>query len=302
MPTMSRPAHQGQRQSATVDSTDLDVAIFGITASRRIAAAESVAARARVAAEDYAALVRGRTPLRAGSLFLAESGANEAATRISGLPKSVSAVFISGMRPAEAACTQLKAASLNAPVVIGESDLVTAVLAAAAITTLRRHNIPPSQGRIALTSPEVLPRLGPVLRGAGVATLTIVNRREHGQPSPQQITAHHDVLIDLAGTAPHSAVSARILVPPREPFDYVALILPGLLTALCRHRTATLTIDILAACARAVSATAPPSRLLPALTAPLLVPTVTSQVVRALRTQAPPRYRRSLGVGCAGKG
>jgi hypothetical protein len=261
--------------------TDLDVAILGFTAIRRITTTESVTERARVkaegaeGAEDYVALIRSRTPLRAASLLLAESGANEAATRISVLPKRVAAVFISGMQPAEAACTQLKAASLNAPVVISESDLVTAVLAAAAITTLRRHSIRLPQGRIALKSPEVLPRLRPVLRSAGIATVTIVSGHEHGQPSPQQSTSHHDVLIDLAGTA------------PCEPFEHVALILPGLLTALCRHRTATLTIDILAACARAVSATAPPSQLLPALTAPLLVPTVTRQVVRALGTQAP---------------
>jgi hypothetical protein len=280
----------GQRHSATADLTDLDVAILGFTAIRRITATESVAEPARVEAEDaedYVTLIRSRTPLRAGSLLLAESGANEAATRISVLPKRVAAVFISGMQPAEAACTQLKAASLNAPVVISESDLVTAVLAAAAITTLRRHSIRLPQGRIALRSPEVLPRLRPVLRSAGVATVTIVSGREHGQPPPQQSTAHHDVLIDLSGTAPPSAMSARTLAPPCEPFDHVALILPGLLTALCRHRTATLTIDILAACARAVSATAPPSQLLLALTAPLLVPTVTRQVVRALRTQAP---------------
>lgn len=299
---MSRPAGQRQRHSATADVSDLDVAILGVTATPRATATESVAARARTAADDYATLVRGRTPLRAASLLLAESGANEAVMRISGLPRSVSAVFISGMRPAEAACTQLKAASLNAPVVISESDLVTAVLAAAAITALRRHNIARSQGRIALTSPQVLPRLGPVLRGAGISTLTIVDGHEHGRASQQHTMAHHDVLIDLAGTAPHRAMSPRTLTPPREPFDHAALLLPGLLTALCRHRTATLTIDILAACARAVSATAPPSQLLPALTAPLLVHTVTSQVVRALRTQAPTRDRRSPGAGCAGKG
>lgn len=290
MPTKGRRVVEGQRHSATADLTDLDVAILGFTAIRRITATESVAEPARVEAEDaedYVTLIRSRTPLRAGSLLLAESGANEAATRISVLPKRVAAVFISGMQPAEAACTQLKAASLNAPVVISESDLVTAVLAAAAITTLRRHSIRPPQGRIALKSPEVLPRLRPVLRSAGVATVTIVSGHEHGQPSPQQSTSHHDVLIDLAGTAPPSAISARTLAPPCEPFEHVALILPGLLTALCRHRTATLTIDILAACARAVSATAPPSQLLPALTAPLLVPTVTRQVVRALGTQAP---------------
>ncbi len=290
MPTKGRRVVEGQRHSATADLTDLDVAILGFTAIRRITTTESVTERARVkaegaeGAEDYVALIRSRTP---ASLLLAESGANEAATRISVLPKRVAAVFISGMQPAEAACTQLKAASLNAPVVISESDLVTAVLAAAAITTLRRHSIRLPQGRIALKSPEVLPRLRPVLRSAGIATVTIVSGHEHGQPSPQQSTSHHDVLIDLAGTAPPSAMSARTLAPPCEPFEHVALILPGLLTALCRHRTATLTIDILAACARAVSATAPPSQLLPALTAPLLVPTVTRQVVRALGTQAP---------------
>lgn len=74
-------------------------------------------------------------------------------------------------------------------VVISESDLVTAVLAAAAITTLRRHSIRLPQGRIALKSPEVLPRLRPVLRSAEIATVTIVSGHEHGCTSPQRSTS-----------------------------------------------------------------------------------------------------------------
>ncbi len=67
-----------------------------------------------------------------------------------------------------------------------------------------------------------------------------------------------------------------------EPFDYGALVRPGLLSALCGCNGASLTIDVLAACARALGGITPPGRIVPAPTEPLLVPTVKAEVVRAL--------------------
>jgi len=66
------------------------------------------------------------------------------------------------------------------------------------------------------------------------------------------------------------------------------LVLLGLLSALSRYHAASLTIDILEACARAVAAIAPPARILPAMTERLLVPTVASQVARVLGARLRP--------------
>lgn len=46
-------------------------------------------------------------------------------------------------------------------------------------------------------------------------------------------------------------------------------------------------IDVLAACARALALIAPPDRILPALTEPLLVPAVTREVARTLAEHPP---------------
>ena len=291
--TTNTPGNNGGERVEKVetcpDVTGIGVAILGVTATPKRPGTPGMEPCAWTAVEDYAAVVHDRTGIRAGRLLLAHRGADAVAVRIAELPGSVSAVFVVGMSPSQSACVQLKAASLEGPVVVSEFDVIAAALAAAAINTLRRHNVAPRHGRIVVTNPEVLPRLGPLLLMAGVATLTIWNEREAGEHTLPAVMADHDLLIDLAGTAPGTAAPDRTLMLPRKPFDYGALVLPGLLSAVCRHHAASLTIGVLAACARAVAAIARPSRILPALTEPLLVPTVTSQVARVLGQHRPPR-------------
>jgi len=268
--------------------TDIDVAVIGVHALPSPTGAAGVEPTAWTAAEDYAALVRDRTSVRVGHLLLAHRGADAVATRIAGLPVSVSAAFAVGMSQSQSACMQLKAATLDGPLVISEFDIVAAVLCAAAINTLRRHKVAPRLGRIVVMNPEALPRLQPLLRTAGIATLTIWNDHDAGGDRLRKVMAHHDVLIDLAGTAPPTAAPGRTLTLPGQAFDYGSLVLLGLLSALSRYHAASLTIDILEACARAVAAIAPPARILPAMTERLLVPTVASQVARVLGARLRP--------------
>jgi hypothetical protein len=268
MTTNSLAENHGAFGVTGPDVAGIDVGMIGVRALRsRDDAHKNTFHNAKRLAwtvmEDYAALVRGRTPLRAGCLPLA-AGADTVAARIAGLPSAVSAVFVVGMGPTESASVQLRVASLNGPVVISELDVVTAALGAAAISTLRCRGVAPRSGRIVLTGAEVLPRLGPLLLAAGGGTITGWNERDaHAHPLCG-VMAHHDILIDLAGTAPDNCAPGRTLTLPRERFDYGALALPGLFSAMCRHNAARLTIDVLAACARALALIAPPDRILPA--------------------------------------
>lgn len=91
------------------DVTAVDVGVIGVTTPRGPSCphetrAQGVDRWARPAMEDYAALVRDRTPLRAGCLPLARGGADTVAARLAALPARVSAVFIIEMSPSEAAC------------------------------------------------------------------------------------------------------------------------------------------------------------------------------------------------------
>jgi hypothetical protein len=215
------------------------------------------------------------------------------AGQIAGLPSRVSAVFVVGMGPSESACVQLMTASLEGPLVIGEPDVVAAALGAAATRTLRCRGVAPRRGRIVVTNSKVLPRLRRLLLSAGGGMLTTWNERDAEDYPLRAVVVHHDILIDLAGTAPETVAPGRTLRLPREPFDYGALVLPGLLCALCGRNCASLTIDVLAACARALARLSPPDQILPALDDPLLVPAVAREVARTLGEHPPPHRHAS---------
>lgn len=279
------------------DDTGVDVGIIGVTASLAATSPQRTRAyggdrSAWPAVEDYAALVRDRTPLCAGCLPLARGSIDTLAARIAALPARVSAVFIVGTDASESACVQFKAASLGGPLAICEPDLLTAALGAAAIRTLRCSDVTPRDGQIVVTAPKVLPRLAPLLLTAGIGTLTTWNQRDAEDYPLPRVMAHNDVLIDLTGTASDTAAPGRTLTLPGHPFDYGALVLPGLLSALCAHAAASLTIDVLAACARALARLTPPDQILPAVTEPLLVSAVAKEVAVALGEHPPLRRPR----------
>ncbi|MBP2452403.1 hypothetical protein JOF57_002316 [Mycolicibacterium lutetiense] len=262
------------------DDDGIDIGILGSDRCRKPTGATVLDRSAWVAMENYAALVRERTAIRAGCLPLVQGSVDAIATRIAGLSDCVSAVFVVGLDPSDSACVQLKAASLRGPLVVSESDLVAAALSAAVITTLRRHGIARRSERVVVTNPETLPRLSRLLRSAGVAKLTTWN--EPDSADLRALVAQHDVLVDLAGTAADTTAPGRTLRLPRDLFDYGGLVLPGLLSALRDHPVKSVTMDVLAACAQALTAVTPLDRILPALTEPLLVPTIGTEVARTL--------------------
>ena len=54
---------------------------------------------------------------------------------------------------------------------------------------------------------------------------------------------HNDILIDPNAAAPMPLAPDRTVTIPHDPFDFGALVLPGLLGALCGHGVAALALS-----------------------------------------------------------
>jgi hypothetical protein len=259
----------------------MEVGVVGVAASRFQPCPEWTAM------DNYAALISSRTPLRAVRLPLPRSDARTVVSRITDPPWPLSAVFVVGLGSSDSATVQRRAADQGGPLVITELDLVTVALAAAALGTLRQRRIVPRQGRIVVTNAERAPRLGPTILAASGGSVTGWRERDAAAYPLCRVMCHNDVLIDLAGTAPHSVAPGRILTLPSALFDYGALVLPGLLSAVCGRGEKCLTLDTLACCVRALASVTPSSDVLPELNQRLLIPAITRQVARTLNLPPP---------------
>jgi hypothetical protein len=265
---------------AGVALSPIEVGVIGVAATR------TRPCIAWMAMEDYAALISDRTALRAVRLPLPRGDARTVADRIISFSSPVSAMFVVGLGPSDSATVQRRVADHGGPLVITELDVVTVALAAATMATLRGRGIAPRQGGIVVTDAESAPRLGPILLAAWGRSVTSWHERDAVARPLCRAMSRDNVLIDLAGTAPPSIAPGRTLTMPAALFDYGALVLPGLLSALCGHRKAVLTLDMLAACARALALLTPADRVLPDLNQRLLIPAVARYVARTLSERA----------------
>lgn len=266
--------------------TGIQIGVIGIAAFRTGPFIDGVTRSSWSAMEDYAALIEDRAPIRVLRLPMSGGDAHTVASRITDLASRVSGVFVLGLGPTESATVQRSVADHGGPPVITELDVVTAALAAAAVTTLRKRGVAPRRGRVVIAGPEFAPDLGPALVGSGVAIITSWHERDAQAYPLRRLMEHNDVLLDLRATASHPAAPGRTLLYPAEPFDYGALVLPGLLSAVCGHGVANLTVDMLAAAARAVALMTPTERVLPPLSERLLVQAVARHVAQVLGEQA----------------
>lgn len=277
MKTNESNENRGAAGVADPEFGSIDVGVIGVAAPGTRKSKHSDLS-AWSAMEDYAALASDRAPVRVLCVPLSRADVHTVASRVADLRSRVSAVFIVGLGPSSSASVQRIVASLGGPVVITELDVVTA----AAIRALRDRDISPRRGRITVTHPELAPRLGPLLLASGSGSVTSWHERDALAYPLRHVMARNDILIDLAGTAPKRAAPGRTLTLPTELFDYGCLVLPGLLSALCRHKVATLSIEVLSACAQALALVTPAERMLPELDERLLVPAVARHVTRAL--------------------
>jgi hypothetical protein len=267
---------------STRELSGVEVGVVGVAATRTRPCA------AWTAMDDYAALISNRTPLNAMRLPLSHRDARSVADRIIGSSWPVSAVFVVGLGPSDSATVQRRVADHGGPMVITELDLVTVALAAATMATLRANGIAPRRGRVVVTDTEAAPRLGQILLAASGGSVTSWRERDAAVYPLLRVMTRNDVLIDLSGAVPHGVAPGRIVALPATRFDYGALVLPGLLSAVCGRGATMLTLDMLAGCVRALALLTPADRVLPDRTQRLLVPAITRLVARTLIDVPPP--------------
>lgn len=269
--------------------TGVSVAVVAVSTTGSRPAGSAPTWSPWVAMEDYAALIRERTPMRALSVPVTTRDPDVLTERVLGLPAGVSAVFVVGLGHRESAAVAREVTERGGPVVLTELDVLTAAVAAATITLLRRRGVPPRAGRVVITNSQWAPLLAPVLIASGVGDLSSWHERDAEAFPLRRLMEHNDVLVDLAGCAPDGAAVGRTVTVPADAFAYGALVLPGLLAALCGHGVRTVTVEVVAACVRALALITPAHRMLPSLDDRRLVPAVARHVSRALGHPVPYR-------------
>ena len=287
---MSMTTNSNTADDATLDNdsvvADFPTGDVGVAAVRTPSAALPDRACWAVM-ENYAALITEATPMRALPLPLTQNEPAAVAARISQLPSRVAAVFLIGLDPSGAAHVQRAVAAAGGPAVISELDVVTAAIGAAAASFLRSRDITLRRGRVVVTGAEAAPRLGPLLVALGAGSMTTWRPYDAQDYPLPRMMAHNDLLIDLADAAPASAAPWRTLRMPSDPYDYGALVIPGLLRGLCRHQPTSVTIEVLAACSRALALVTAADEILPDIDERLLTPAVARHVHRALAHRQP---------------
>ncbi|MBO8150818.1 hypothetical protein HYG77_36470 (plasmid) [Rhodococcus sp. ZPP] len=262
--------------------TGISVAVVAVSTSRSRTSGSARTRTPWVAMEDYAALIRERTPMRALHLPLTTGDPHVVADRVIGLGTGVSAVFVVGLGPVDSAAVAREVIDRGGPLVTSELDVLTVAVAAATITLLRRRGVPPRAGRVVITNSPWAPLLAPVLMASGVGDLSSWHEGDAEAFPLRRLMEHNDVLVDLAGCAPEGAAPGRTVAIPADAFTYGALVLPGLLSAVCGHGVPALTVDVVAACVRALALITPVDRELPALDDRLLVSAVARHAGRTI--------------------
>ncbi|OJF84044.1 hypothetical protein NS14008_06130 [Nocardia seriolae] len=239
-----------------------------------------------MAMEDYAALLTDHTVLRTSVVPVTTGRPHSVAARIAKLPHHRTAVFLIGLNSTESAAVQSITDADGGRLVVSETDALTATVAAAAVTALRAKRIPPRHGRLAVLGAERTPRLEAVLLECGAAHVTSWHGDAFHGPAIRKLMIDHDILVDLTGQDPMWTVPTRTVSIPADPYHLVALVLPGLLGALCGHGTTRVTVDALAAAARALALITAVDRALPDVRDHRLNPTVARHVSKVLGAPA----------------
>jgi hypothetical protein len=292
--TTKSAAAEHTRFGGIENVTAVRIATVGVAAVRT----PSTRARDRAvwaAMENYAALITEAIPTRAVPLPLTQNDPAAVAARLTQLPSRVAAVFLIGLDPSATAQVQRAVHTRGGPTVIGELDVVTATLGAAAMSALRGRNIAPRRARLVVTGAGTVPRLGPLLIALGAGSMTTWRSYDTPDQRLRDVMARSDLLLDLADAAPDSVAPGRRLRLPGDLYDYGALVLPGLLRGLGRHRRVPLTVEVLAACARALVLVTAADAILPGLDERLLIPAIGRHVDRVL-CENPPSVARSAQV------
>lgn len=226
--------------------------------------------------DRYVQLINNTTLLRAVALQL--TGQPPAvATHLGNQLSSMSAAVIVGLAAPAAADVQDRVAQAGGPLIVAYTDVVTAAQAAAVLAALKSLDVPAHRARVALADADPSPHLGPILVGSGIAELTLWHDRDASAYPRRRLRARHDVVISPNPTAALLAFGERTLRLP-DPSVLAALVVPGLLSALCGHRIAASSIEHLIAAAHGIAAVTPLRQPLPAIDEPLLVSAIARHI------------------------
>jgi hypothetical protein len=260
--------------------TGVDVGVIGVAAVRTNPPHPPQSSW--LAMEDYAELIKDRTPMRAVPMPLSTRDLPTVVSAITGVRARLSAALVVGLSAAESAAVQRQVADAGGPLVIAHIDAVTAALAAAVITTLRSRGVKRQRARVVMADTESLPLLAPTLIACGIGELTTWHHRDAQDYPLARLMAHNDVLVDpnAAASVPHAR--GRTVTIPDEPFEFGGLVVPGLLAGLCGRGVAELDVEHLLAAAHVLALLTPAGRLLPEVDEPLLATTIARHLSQTL--------------------
>jgi hypothetical protein len=261
--------------------TGVDVGVIGVAAVRTNDPPHPPRS-SWMAMQDYVELIADRTPMRALPLPLSTGDVPKVVSAITGLRARLSAVLVVGLSAAQGATVQRGVADAGGPLVIAEIDAVTAALAAAVITIAHSRGLRRGRARVVLTDAESVPLLGPTLIACGIGELTYWHHRDAQDYPLSRLMGHNDILVDPNVAAFVPRAWDRTVSIPHDPFEFAALVVPGLLAGLCGRGVSPLDVEHLVAAAHVVALLTPAGQLLPELDEPLLVTTIARHISQTL--------------------
>lgn len=235
--------------------------------------------------DDAAGLhVRAGVPVRAAPLSARDT--EGLAAQLRGLPTDTGAIFLTHTDPARARAAQRAVHEAGGPPVLTDADTTTVTLTAALLATVARAGREPATSRVVIAGADALPELCPLLIATGVGDISSWNASD-GRAFPlHHLARHANAVIDLLGaTAPAAGWVPgdrwSNVISPDDP-GYRLLPAPGLFAALAHYPDATVDLDVLRACAMAMTAATPPGRPVPEMDDPHLTEAIVSAVFRVL--------------------
>ncbi|MGO9551649.1 hypothetical protein [Mycobacterium sp.] len=264
--------------------TGVDVGVIGVAATATVDPPHPPRS-SWLAVQDYVALLSDRTPMHAVALPLSPGDVGAVGSAITGHRTRLSAAFVVGLGAPESAAVQRWVAEAAGQLVIAEIDVVTAAQAGAVMAMLRSRGVQHQRARVAMAGAESAPLLGPILIACGIGELTSWHPRDAQHYPLNRLMEHNDIVICPKAAAPMLVAWDRPVTIPHDPFDFGALVLPGLLGALCGHGVGELDVLHLAAAAHAVALVTPSLHVLPELNDPRLVSAIAHHVSQTLTDQ-----------------
>jgi hypothetical protein len=184
----------------------------------------------------------------------------DASSVLSGVHADVSVVYLVHTR-GERAWQIRQALEGSGRVVVTDTDLLTVVTATRVLTELRLTGRPVEQSGVVVAGSDELFEMAPLLIAIGFRNLMFWRRADASSLPLAHMARDADVVVDLCATPvedPRTSGQASPLIVRLPALADCVAVLPGLLTALIDTRAGQLHVDVLAAVAQMLAATAAP--------------------------------------------